>query len=223
MIVNADLPYATQTLLSARKEKRSSTDVSPPKETFDWDESFDYSSGVIAFHWSLDKRLEKLNTHNVFLIASDRSQSEKSWQTLRDNPSFAGKEVSIEPFNFYVHRPVKTDPSAAPDGCDSIMVLVPCPTLTRKEEYSKLPREESIEQYKSQINEDYIDSVRMAVIKRFEVVDGLKGLKDHIVHEVVDTPGTYAGLYNVGAGVPFGLVSDQFFAICGIPSCASKQ
>ena len=33
--------------------------------------------------------------------------------------------------------------------------------------------------------------------------------QDSILDEVVDTPGSYADYYNVGAGVPFGLVSEQ--------------
>jgi len=38
-----------------------------------------------------------------------------------------------------------------------------------------------------------------------KVLEGLEGLGDRIRDEVVDTPGSYADLYNVGAGTPFGL------------------
>ena len=106
IIVNADLPYATQSLVH---------DADPAKEIFDWDDGYRFSSGVIAFHWSLDKSLDELNTHNVFLSANTRREMESSWGTLCDPPgapSLLGKET---PFNFYVHRASKTDPSAAPE------------------------------------------------------------------------------------------------------------
>ena len=38
------------------------------------------------------------------------------------------------------------------------------------------------------------------------MLKGLENLRDAILDEVVDTPGSYADYYNVGAGVPFGLV-----------------
>ena len=119
IVINADLPYATKSILP--------NDQSPIREEphFDWDDSFSYSSGVISFHWSIDKPLEDLNSHNVFMIAGSRSQAEASWRVLRTNQ--ANLDVDV-PFNFYVHRASKTDPTAAPPGCDSIMVLVPCET-----------------------------------------------------------------------------------------------
>ena len=219
IVVNADLPFSKRTLISTTKQDENVvSENSTPQETFDWDDSFDFSSGVIAYHWSLDISLDDLNTHNVFLMGLNRTQAEESWRIVRNNPSLditsnTSENILLEPFNFYVHRPVKTDTSAAPKGHDSIMVLVPCPTLTRNEEYSKLSRKEAIRRYKSQFSDTFIDQVRTAVINRLEVIDGLIDLKNHIIHEVVDTPGTYADFYNVGAGVPFGLVSFALFIL----------
>jgi hypothetical protein len=45
------------------------------------------------------------------------------------------------------------------------------------------------------------------VFQRLSVLEGLENLEDSILNEFVDTPGLYADNYNVGAGVPFGLVS----------------
>jgi phytoene desaturase (3,4-didehydrolycopene-forming) len=120
----------------------------------------------------------------------------------------AGQSSSLKgkPFNFYVHRAVKTDDSASPPGCDSIMVLVPCATLVRNKDLASLPRGEAIENYKQQFNADVVNDARDAVLQRLSVLKGLKNLRDEIVDEVVDTPGSYADYYNVAAGVPFGLV-----------------
>lgn len=92
-------------------------------------------------------------------------------------------------------------------GCDSIMILVPCPTLIRREDLASLSRDEAIEEYKQQFSKDVVEDVREAVLKRLSVLNGLEKVRDSILHEVVDTPGSYADYYNVGAGVPFGLVS----------------
>lgn len=191
VIVNADLPYATKSLLNSERSH----------DVFDWDDQFSFSSGVISFHWSVSKPLYDLNTHNVFLVAGSRSQSEKSWEVLRTN-----KSDMQAPFNFYVHRPTKTDPSAAPDGCDSIMVLVPCRTLLRDDDCAKLPRQEALHRYRDQFPESVIQQVRMSVLARLGAVESLRDLDQHILDEVVDTPGTWAEQFHLAAGTPFALV-----------------
>merc|ERR1712232_907981 len=90
-------------------------------------------------------------------------------------------------------------------GCDAIMVLVPCKTLLRDKVCATLPRGEAMKRYKDQFDDEMVSSVRDGVLQRLSVLDGLENLKEHIVHEVVDTPGTYADLYNLAAGTPFAL------------------
>ena len=194
VIVNADLPYATETILS--------NDDSVSAAGYDWDDGFDYSSGVIAFHWSIDKVLDDLNTHNVFMVASSRVDAEASWRVLRPDHT---SDDNVEPFNFYVHRASKTDPTAAPEGCDALLVLVPCKTLERDAAYANLPREEAIALYKQQFDKSVISRAREAVLTRLAAIDSLRDIKDHILDEVVDTPGTYADYYNVAAGTPFAM------------------
>lgn len=198
VIVNADLPYATKTLVNMKKDSTSPNLVPPPR--YDWNDKFDYSSGVIAFHWSVDIECKELDTHNVFLIANSRSDSERSWSTLRN-----GQETERFPFNFYVHRACATDKSAAPDGCDSILVLVPCGTLTRDTELAEGGREHSIKEYKKQFDAGFQSRIKEKVLKRLSVLSGLEDLGSHIVHENVDTPGQYADNYNLAAGTPFAL------------------
>ena len=208
VVVNADLPFATETManvsIGGESSALSSEDL---RERYDWDDSFDFSSGVVAFHWSVSKRLDDLNTHNVFLSAENRAAMEKSWDLLRKDdketppPAFGG------PFNFYVHRASKTDPTAAPLGCDSIMVLVPCQTLRRNKQLAGIPRHEMMERYKEQFDAPFISEVRRAVLKRLGALESLGDLENFIVDEVVDTPATYADFYNLAAGAPFALVS----------------
>ena len=199
VVVNADLPYASKSIL--HREIGSTGEA--PAAVFDWDDSFCFSSGVISFHWSVKKELNVLNTHNVFLSAKSRTQAEASWGILREN---RGDVQPDTPFNFYVHRASQTDPTAAPVGCDSIMVLVPCRTLARDEEYAHLPREEALERYKNQFSESIIDQARQAVLARMNVLESLQNLEEFILDEVVDTPATWAEQFHVAAGTPFALV-----------------
>jgi phytoene desaturase (3,4-didehydrolycopene-forming) len=107
VIVNADLPYATESLI--RK------DDDPQKSYFDWNDKYRFSSGVIAFHWSVNKTLPELNTHNVFLSTKSRKDAEASWTALRDASKSQPLLHQDTPFNFYVHRACMTDPTAAPE------------------------------------------------------------------------------------------------------------
>ncbi|GAX83530.1 hypothetical protein CEUSTIGMA_g10955.t1 [Chlamydomonas eustigma] len=78
----------------------------------------DFSAGVIAFNWCISRPLPGL-LHNVFLSKSFHS----SWQRAQ-----SADQLQHCP-NFYVHVPSRTDPSAAPPGCESVMVLLPVANL----------------------------------------------------------------------------------------------
>lgn len=217
VIVNADLPYAKKSLLvkDTSVDDAESQSIKPVQLTdkFDWDDSFSFSSGVISFYWSLDKPLEDLNTHNVFLSTNTRVRAEASWQVLREPlgtprsiPEDDGDEEGDDAaFNFYVHRPSKTDPAAAPPGRDAIMVLVPCRTLLRDEECAALPRAEAMKRYEAQFSPSVVARIRRAVLKRLSAVASLGDLKDHIIHEEYRTPANWADQYNLAAGTPFAL------------------
>lgn len=208
VIVNADFPYAKKSLIKNEKDAKDylQTEPSTPTETYDWDDKFSFSSGVVSFHWSLDKSVDDLKTHNVFLMAESRAQAEASWQVLRPLKQQKDGDIGESPFNFYVHRPKATDPTAAPDGYDSIMVLVPCNGLLRDEECQKLPREEAMKKYRQQFAKDKIFEMKVAVLKRLGAIESLSDLKSHIIHEVVDTPASWADQFNLAAGTPFALV-----------------
>jgi phytoene dehydrogenase-like protein len=83
----------------------------------------------------------------------------------------------------------------------------------RNPAYANLPKEQAMEQYqKGQFTKPLIDRVRRAVWHRIAATtkDGrrcisVEELQQCILHEVVDTPATYADSWNVGAGTPFGL------------------
>ncbi|KAL7544592.1 hypothetical protein ACHAWF_012242 [Thalassiosira exigua] len=197
VICNADLPFATETIArptpsSSKSSSETMDNEARYESTYDWDSKYEFSSGVVAFHWSISRPLDALETHNVFLGARTADEAEESWAVLRsdDGEGATAKSTSASmestkgrSFNFYVHRAGKTDPTACPPGSDAIMVLG----------------------YKAQFDPESVAEVRAAVLDRLAVLEGLEDLEKDILDEVVDTPGTYAEYYNVGAGVPFGL------------------
>ena len=88
---------------------------------------------------------------------------------------------------------------------DSLLVLVPCPTLALNKTLGSLSREEAIRGYKNQFDESFVSQIRGAVFQRMAKIASLRNLSDMVLDEVIDTPATYADQYNVGAGTPFGL------------------
>ena len=65
----------------------------------------------------MKKQIPELAHHSVFMSPGGR----ESWDLI-----FEGTEKLPESPSFYLCCPAKTDPSAAPAGCESLMVLVPC-------------------------------------------------------------------------------------------------
>ena len=141
---------------------------------------------------------------------------EDSWKAVRERiPIKRRKDAQVQDscntfdnrsFNFYVHRSTASDSTAAPENCDSIMVLVPCPSLRRNESLSLVSRDNAIQGYSSQFCDAFIRDMKEAILSRLAVLEGLEDLKQHILHEVVDTPASYADYYNLAAGAPFALV-----------------
>ncbi|KAL3810455.1 hypothetical protein ACHAXA_010385 [Cyclostephanos tholiformis] len=147
------MEYATETILNKIDDDNNEArddEESRHRETYDWNDKLDYSTGVIAFHRSVSRLVSSLNTHNVFMSANTTtSDAVESWAVIRDDDCDMSRKASHHlflpmkgrPFNFYVHRPSMTDTTACPPGCDSIMVLVSYPTQ-RREDRLEIPTEE---------------------------------------------------------------------------------
>ena len=84
------------------------------------------SMGLYVLYFGATKTWPEVAHHTVWF-------GERYKQLLRD--IFSNKKLA-EDFSLYVHRPTATDPSFAPDGCDSFYVLCPVPNLTGKQDWS---------------------------------------------------------------------------------------
>ena len=102
LVANADLGYVYQHLLP----EDGMTNSIDRKE---------YGCSTVMFYWGLDKQYPDLATHNLFLNGDYRQGFDAIFKnlTMPDEP------------NFYIHAPVRVDPSLAPIGHDTLAVAIP--------------------------------------------------------------------------------------------------
>ncbi len=165
VVANADLPYVYSNLLP---DKRPAVRINKLR----------HACSAMVFHWGIDKVYPGLAQHNVFL--SD--QYRECLDTI-----FQDKSLSQE-FCFYIHSPVRTDPTAAPENQDSISVVIPVGHIDPEK------------------NQDWTSTRTMArqgVIRRLEKL-GFTDFADHIKFEICYLPGTWESAFHVSRGATFG-------------------
>ncbi len=165
IVANADLPYVYRELLP-RKGKSRRID------------RMKYSCSALVLHWALDKQYPQLGHHTTFLADSYRKGL---------NAIFRDRSMGDDPC-FYIHAPVRSDPSAAPDGCDTLSVAVGVGHLDDRH-----PQ-----------NWDIItDKARSAVFRKLKTV-GIDDIEEHIKFEIVASPDTWREALNITRGSVFG-------------------
>lgn len=115
VVINADLPYAFEKLLPEDSATAPVLDMVP-------------TCGSINFYWALKETFPLLRHHTVFFSGSYQD----AWDDI-----FKRNRVPSKP-NFYIHAASRTgivwaagtavtraDPSCAPLGGDTLMILVP--------------------------------------------------------------------------------------------------
>jgi phytoene desaturase len=171
-VANADLPYVYNELLP---DRRKSQMLDRKK----------YSCSAMVFHWGLDKQYPQLEHHNVFLNDG-----------FRTGLRVIFKEKSADPNpSFYVHAPVRTDASAAPENHDTLSVIVGIGHIdgTRHQDWNHFRK-----------------ITREAVIRRLKQA-GLADIEEHIKHEICYPPKTWESAYHVSKGSVFGSLSHSLF------------
>lgn len=143
-----------------------------------------YSSGVIAYNWCIRGQLSQLLHHNVFLSG----EFDKAWQPAADPGDFPCHA------NFYAHVPSRTDPSAAPEGCDSVMVLLP---VANMQQYLKAKG--VFHGY-----DDLITAGRQLILKTLRAA-GVGDVGPLIEQELVIDPVEWERRYGLRHGAAFGL------------------
>ena len=172
MVANADLPYVYDRLLRDKRKTRTLKKKA-------------YSCSAIVFHWGVDKIYPQLDHHSIFLNDPYKHGLDKIFKekSLADNPSF------------YVHAPVRSDQSAAPENQDTLSVIVPAAHLDERagQDWKELKQK-----------------AREAVIRRLKEA-GLDDIEEHIKFEICYLPKTWESSCNVTNGSVFGSLGHTIF------------
>lgn len=131
-----------------------------------------------------DRRLEKMSyAMSLFVIyfGTNRTYPNLPHHSIILGPRYHGllrdifdKKIVAEDFSLYLHAPTRTDPSLAPEGCESFYVLSPVPHLGGGQDWDK-------------IGEEYADRILASMEKEHLVPD----LRKHLVTQRIFTPKTF--------------------------------
>jgi phytoene desaturase len=168
VLVGADLPYAYRTLL----EGSADGDFRLRKR-----EKLDYTASAFMLYLGLDRRLDHMLHHNFYLSGRYRENFEAIFRDRRlpDDPSF------------YVVIPSRTEPDMAPEGMESLFVLVPVPHL-------------------SNTNVDWERDGAAFKEKIYNLLEKRCGIeRGRVVLETVRTPLDWRAAYNLEEGAAFGI------------------
>jgi phytoene desaturase len=166
VLANADLPYVYQNLLPQDGQAENLAHKR-------------YSCSVVSFFWGLDKTIETLGPHTLFLASDYRENFTSIIRNLGlpANPSL------------YVHAPARLDPSMAPKGEDTLIAIVPVGHLSEDggQDWGAIR-----------------DEARKHVFRRLSAL-GISGLESHIKFEIDFTPPSWRKRYNLMKGSTHGL------------------
>ena len=113
VISNADAAYLYSSMIE-KKDKSFSARIKTKYAQF--------SMGLYVLYFGTTKQYTEVEHHTIWLG--------KRYQELLDD--IFHKQILADDFSLYLHRPSATDPSFAPEGCDSFYVLAPVPNLQGK-------------------------------------------------------------------------------------------
>ncbi len=166
ILANADLPFVYEKLL-------------PPDGTSRQMKRKRFSCSVISFFWGVDREYPQLGPHTLFLADDYRENFDSIIEDLGlpANPSL------------YVHAPSRLKRSAAPDGQDTLIAIVPVGHMKEEED-----REWG----------EIRDAAREQVFRRLALL-GMRDLSEHIKFEMSFAPPTWEKKYNLVKGSTHGL------------------
>lgn len=167
-IMNEDFAYGMQELIE-EKARPSYSDKKLEKAK--------YSCSTFMIYLGL-KKIYDLPHHNIFFS----SEYKKNVDQI-----FISKELPQDP-SFYIHNPVVTDKTLAPEGKSAMYVLVPISNLSAKIDWQKEKND-----------------FRNLIISKIKNIEGLADFENQIEVEKIITPEDWRSDYSVYKGATFNL------------------
>jgi phytoene desaturase len=164
VLANADLPYVYQQLLGEPHPRA---------------ERLAYSCSAFLMYLGVGRCYPGLPHHTLVVPPDLRGAC---------GDIFGRHQVPAVP-PYYICNPSKTDPSLAPEGCESLYVLVPVPSQApgRETDWS--------------VEGPRLEQEMLARLERF----GLRGLRERLVTSRTFTPADFATRFSATRGEAFGL------------------
>lgn len=185
VLVNADYPFAEMEL------------IDPGYRTYDeayWDSRI-LAPSAIVMYLGVDRVVESIAHHTLFL--------DKNWEQNFDeifDPEKAGWPKSP---SYYVNVPSRTDPTAAPPGCDTLFILV-----------ALAPGIEDSPEIRERFYEKIMDHL--------EATTG-ENIRDHIQVKRIFALNDFKDRYNAYKGTALGLSHTLFQTALWRPVHQSKK
>ncbi len=168
VVCNADAPFVYKHLI-APQHRRTWTDRKI--------ERLRYSMGLFVLYFGATRTYPDLAHHTILL-------GERYKGLLED--IFERKKLSQD-FSLYLHAPTRTDPSMAPEGCETFYVLAPVPNLQGDTDWEQVgPR------YRDQVVKYLEDTV-------------CPDLSQHITEDFYVTPNYFLNDLNTLHGAGFSI------------------
>ncbi|ORX60714.1 phytoene dehydrogenase [Hesseltinella vesiculosa] len=145
------------------------------------------TSSSISFYWSMSRKIDQLDVHNIFLAENYRESFDEIFQDL-NLPSEA---------SFYVNVPSRIDPSAAPGDKDAVIVLVPIGHMQHVEG-----------KWSEGFYDKMVARARAMVLQVLERRLGMTDFGALIQNEIVNHPGVWQQKFNLWRGSILGLSHD---------------
>jgi phytoene desaturase len=168
VVSNADSAWTYRNLVPASARRRW-TDAKLDRAK--------YSMGLFVWYFGVNRRYDDIGHHTILMGPRYRD-------LLKD--IFRRKVLAMD-FSLYLHRPTATDPSVAPEGCDTFYALSPVPNLQGGQDWST-----DAEAYRKRI-EIWLEA------------NILPDLSKHLVVSKVTTPVDFQLRLNATHGEGFGL------------------
>lgn len=168
VVCNADLVYAYNKLLpETAYGKKLGTNAEQASSSF-------------SFYWGMKRKMPELDVHNIFLAEDYKKSFDDIFK----------KHILPEDPSIYIHVPSRIDPDAAPEGKETVVVLLPTSHLEPNSQHSI---------------EEQIKVARQMVLDKLEKILHIKNLEDLIETEIINDPRTWQSKFNLWKGSILGL------------------